>query len=58
MHYNVIDDEDYRVTVGSGTIDAKIVILAAGAGATPVILQRSRGVPGHDAPRGRPVLLR
>jgi enediyne biosynthesis protein E9 len=41
VHYNVIDDEDYRVTVGSGTIDAKIVILAAGAGATPVILQRS-----------------
>jgi choline dehydrogenase-like flavoprotein len=42
VHYNVIDDEDYRVQVGSGTIDAKIVILAAGAGATPVILQRSR----------------
>jgi choline dehydrogenase-like flavoprotein len=41
VHYNVIDDEDYRVTVGGGTIDAKIVILAAGAGATPVILQRS-----------------
>jgi hypothetical protein len=41
VHYNVIDDEDYRVTVGSGTIDAKLVILAAGAGATPVILQRS-----------------
>ncbi len=35
------DDVDYRVEVGSGTIDAKIVILAAGAGATPVILQRS-----------------
>ena len=42
VHYNVIDDEDYRVTVGGGTIDAKIVILAAGAGATPVILQRSQ----------------
>jgi choline dehydrogenase-like flavoprotein len=41
VHYNVIDDEDYRVQVGSGTIDAKIVVLAAGAGATPVILQRS-----------------
>ena len=41
VHYNVIDDEDYRVHVGSGIIDAKIVILAAGAGATPVILQRS-----------------
>ncbi|HEY0636176.1 MAG TPA: GMC family oxidoreductase [Pseudonocardiaceae bacterium] len=41
VHYNVVDDEDYRVTVGGGTIQAKIVILAAGAGATPVILQRS-----------------
>ncbi|GIH21898.1 oxidoreductase [Acrocarpospora phusangensis] len=41
VHYNVIDDSDYRITVGGGTIDAKIVILAAGAGATPVILQRS-----------------
>jgi choline dehydrogenase-like flavoprotein len=41
VYYNVIDDEDYRVTVDSGTIDAKIVVLAAGAGATPVILQRS-----------------
>jgi glycine/D-amino acid oxidase-like deaminating enzyme len=41
VHYNVIDDEDYRVSVGSGEIEAKIVIVAAGAGATPVILQRS-----------------
>jgi enediyne biosynthesis protein E9 len=41
VHYNVIDDVDYRVTTGSGVIDAKIVILAAGAGATPPILQRS-----------------
>lgn len=41
VHYNVIDEEDYRVHVDSGTIEAKIVILAAGAGATPVILQRS-----------------
>lgn len=41
VHYNVVDGEDYRVCVGSGTIDAKIVIVAAGAGATPVILQRS-----------------
>jgi enediyne biosynthesis protein E9 len=46
VHYNVIDDEDYRVHVGSGTIDAKIVVLAAGAGATPVILQRSEPVLG------------
>ncbi|HEY3734447.1 MAG TPA: GMC family oxidoreductase [Streptosporangiaceae bacterium] len=41
VHFNVIDDEDYRVQAGSGTIDAKIIVLAAGAGATPVILQRS-----------------
>jgi choline dehydrogenase-like flavoprotein len=41
VHYNLIDDEDYRITTGSGEIDAKIVIVAAGAGATPVILQRS-----------------
>jgi choline dehydrogenase-like flavoprotein len=41
VHYNVIDGDDYRVQAGSGTIDAKLVVLAAGAGATPVILQRS-----------------
>jgi len=41
VHYSIVDDEDYRVHTGTGTIDAKIVILAAGAGATPVILQRS-----------------
>jgi choline dehydrogenase-like flavoprotein len=46
VHYNVIDDEDYRVHTGSGTIDAKIVVLAAGAGATPVILQRSEAALG------------
>ncbi|XVV07292.1 FAD-dependent oxidoreductase [Actinosynnema sp. CA-248983] len=44
--YNVIHDVDYRVSVGSGEIDAKIVILAAGAGATPVILQRSEDTLG------------
>lgn len=41
VHYNVIDGEDYRVHTGNGTIDAKIVVLAAGSAATPVILQRS-----------------
>ncbi|WP_214110401.1 FAD-dependent oxidoreductase [Acrocarpospora catenulata] len=41
VHFNIIDDSDYRITAGDGVIDAKIVILAAGAGATPVILQRS-----------------
>ncbi|MEU0520133.1 GMC family oxidoreductase [Streptosporangium sp. NPDC006007] len=46
VHYGVVDDEDYRVQTGSGTIDAKIVVLAAGAGATPVILQRSAAALG------------
>nr|BFD89355.1 GMC family oxidoreductase [Kitasatospora sp. Xyl93] len=46
VHYSVVDDEDYRVHVGSGTIDAKIIVLAAGAGATPVILQRSEATLG------------
>jgi choline dehydrogenase-like flavoprotein len=41
VHYKIVDDEDYRVHTGDGVIDAKIVILAAGAAATPVILQRS-----------------
>jgi enediyne biosynthesis protein E9 len=41
VHYSIIDDADYRLQTGSGAIDAKIVVLAAGAGATPVILQRS-----------------
>jgi len=39
--YNVVHDVDYREVVDSGVIEAKIVVLAAGAGATPVILQRS-----------------
>ncbi|MBB5870084.1 choline dehydrogenase-like flavoprotein [Allocatelliglobosispora scoriae] len=40
-HYNTLHDVDYREITGSGVIDAKMIILAAGAGATPVILQRS-----------------
>jgi enediyne biosynthesis protein E9 len=46
VHYAVIDDDDYRVQTGSGTIDAKIVVLAAGTAATPVILQRSEATLG------------
>jgi choline dehydrogenase-like flavoprotein len=46
VQYTHVHDEDYRVQTGSGTIDAKIVILAAGAGATPVILQRSEATLG------------
>jgi choline dehydrogenase-like flavoprotein len=41
VNYRIVDDVDYRVLHGGGAIDAKIVVLAAGAGATPVILQRS-----------------
>lgn len=40
-NYHLIDEVDYRHRTGSGAIDAKLVVLAAGAGATPVILQRS-----------------
>jgi enediyne biosynthesis protein E9 len=46
VHYAVIDDDDYRVQAGRGTIEARIVVLAAGAGATPVILQRSEAALG------------
>ncbi|MFI7545146.1 FAD-dependent oxidoreductase [Actinoplanes sp. NPDC049599] len=41
VHYNLVDDTDYRLSRPGGTIEAKLVVLAAGAGATPVILQRS-----------------
>ncbi|MFI6235577.1 GMC family oxidoreductase N-terminal domain-containing protein [Micromonospora sp. NPDC050784] len=41
VHYRVVDGEDYRILHESGEIDAKIVVVAAGSGATPVILQRS-----------------
>ena len=44
--YNQVHDVDYRVVTGSGTIEAKIVVVAAGAGATPVILQRSEAALG------------
>ncbi|WP_027644963.1 GMC family oxidoreductase [Salinispora oceanensis] len=46
VHYRVVDGEDYRVLHGSGAIDAKLVVLAAGTGATPVILRRSEGALG------------
>jgi choline dehydrogenase-like flavoprotein len=41
VSWNRVHDVDYRVVLESGTIDAKIVVVAAGAPATPVILQRS-----------------
>jgi enediyne biosynthesis protein E9 len=46
VHYNTIHDVDYREETGSGTIDAKVVIVAAGAGATPAILMRSAATLG------------
>ncbi|MEV0899208.1 GMC family oxidoreductase [Actinoplanes sp. NPDC049802] len=41
VHYNTVDEVDYRVVTGSGTIDCRLVVVAAGTVATPVILQRS-----------------
>ena len=41
VHYRVVDGEDYRVLHDEGVIEAKVVVMAAGAAATPVILQRS-----------------
>jgi choline dehydrogenase-like flavoprotein len=46
VSYRIVDGVDYRVLHESGAIDAKIVILAAGTGATPVILQRSEATLG------------
>lgn len=46
VHYRMVDAEDYRVLHDEGTIDAKIVVLAAGTAATPVILQRSQDTLG------------
>ncbi|RKR86898.1 choline dehydrogenase-like flavoprotein [Micromonospora pisi] len=50
VHYRIVDEVDYRVLHGSGAIDAKIVVLAAGTGATPVILQRSEPTLGAMPP--------
>ncbi|MCC9740964.1 GMC family oxidoreductase N-terminal domain-containing protein [Streptomyces sp. MNU89] len=44
--YSVLDGTDYRVPAGAGIIEAKIVVAAAGAMATPVILQRSAALLG------------
>lgn len=41
VHYQLVHGEDYRLTEGKGCIDAEVVVVAAGAAATPVILQRS-----------------
>jgi enediyne biosynthesis protein E9 len=60
VSYLQLDANDYRVPLGAGVIEAKVVIVAAGAMATPVILQRSAallgGVPAavgrHFSPNG------
>ncbi|MFE5549803.1 GMC family oxidoreductase N-terminal domain-containing protein [Streptomyces sp. NPDC056534] len=48
--YTILDHDDYSCTPQTGIIHAKVVVLAAGAVGTPVILQRSApflgGVPG------------
>lgn len=41
VSYLHVDDSDYRVLSPGGEIEAPVVVVAAGAGATPVILQRS-----------------
>lgn len=41
VRYIVLDPADYSSTLKTGIIHAKIVVLAAGAAGTPVILQRS-----------------
>jgi choline dehydrogenase-like flavoprotein len=47
VEYLTVAENDYRVPDGGGVIEAKIVILAAGAMATPVILQRSAALLGN-----------
>lgn len=42
VDYTVLDANDYRVPVGAGSIEARIVVMAAGTMGTPVILKRSR----------------
>ena len=60
VDYTTVDGSDYRLTTGAGTIEAKLVVLAAGTMGTPVILKRSEaglgGVPSavgrHFSPNG------
>ena len=48
--YTVVDANDYRIPIGGGVIEAKIVIMAAGTMGTPVILRRSALTLGHIPP--------
>lgn len=42
VDYTVVDPGDYRVPAGTGSIEAKVVVVAAGTMGTPVILRRSQ----------------
>ena len=42
VDYTVVNPGDYRQTTGAGSIEAKIVVVAAGTMGTPVILRRSQ----------------
>jgi choline dehydrogenase-like flavoprotein len=46
VDYSLVDPSDYRMSTGSGAIEAKIVVLAAGTMGTPVILRRSAAALG------------
>jgi choline dehydrogenase-like flavoprotein len=41
VEYSTVDGDDYRLATGVGSIEARIVVVAAGAMGTPVILKRS-----------------
>ncbi|HEY5181841.1 MAG TPA: GMC family oxidoreductase N-terminal domain-containing protein, partial [Dermatophilaceae bacterium] len=46
VDYTNVDSSDYRLPAGTGVIEARVVVLAAGALGTPVILQRSAALLG------------
>jgi enediyne biosynthesis protein E9 len=60
VSYTNVDGSDYRLSDGVGAIEAKVVVVAAGAMGTPVMLQRSApllgGMPAavgqHFSPNG------
>ena len=65
VHYLRLDPDDYRVAIDSGVVEAKLVILGAGAMGTPVILKRSEPFLGampnavgrHFSPNGDRVTM-
>lgn len=50
VDYSTVHPVDYREHTGTGRIRCKVVVVAAGAAATPVILQRSRERLGGTLP--------